>query len=149
MKPGILRHDFVLYEGRVQNAVDDFARRIEQFIEERIAAGDTRSQVEREIDADLNNRGPLYRRFFGDVGGAIDFGANRTFQRHANPAPETGKGKFKWTLDPAAEHCDSCVWQSNQPPRPFGEIPLPTEQPTHGETNCGAYCKCQIEEVTE
>jgi hypothetical protein len=150
-KPGIFSNDFTLFAGSVQNAFDDFVNRLNQEAQRRIATGLSPDEAMAQIDADFRNNGPLLRRLTGDIGQAVDFGANTTFQRTSNPVPKITKGKgaplFEWTLDPAAEHCESCLHQASLPPRSFDDIPLPTQQPTHGDSNCREYCKCTLTPV--
>ena len=147
--PGVSKQDFSLFAGRVNNTVFDASRRIQQYVDELMASGMSRIEAVNEIEADLRTRGPLYRSLASDIGLAVDFMANRTFQRASNPPPTAAEkeagAKFVRVLNPDAEHCDSCLYEASLPPKDFDEINLPGQQPTHGESNCREFCMCTIE----
>lgn len=142
--PTVAENMFTLFERRALTSFNTFVLRLNNYVDERVRLGDDRADVLARLDDDFNNRGPLYRQIGGDVGGDVAWGLNTTYQVSSNPAPAKRGTLFEWTLDPNAKHCESCLHQASLGPRSFDDIPLPGQQPTHGDTNCNEYCKCTL-----
>ena len=123
---------------------DDIQREAELYFQEQMALGRNPRDILVDLEESRDNGLGLFRKFAGRLEGRVDYGINTLFQIASNaPMEQTGE-LMLWKLDPYAEHCDSCKFQSQQGPRPFSEIPWPGSQPTVGKTNCEIYCKCQI-----
>lgn len=135
---------FELYVQRVNTAYSNFEGRLADYIQTRIAFGQTREGIIAELLADLQNGSGIFKDLVGQVGYETDFGLNAEYQVASNE--DVGE-VVKWTLDPSAEHCDSCLHQASLGPRPIEEVPFPGFQPTEGKTNCERYCKCTLEPV--
>ena len=123
------------------NVYDEVERETMQYFREQMALGRSAQDVLAELQA---NDSALLRKFAGKIGQRIDLGSGIAFQIASNE-PMGQRGELMvWQLDPFAEHCDACLAQAAQGPRPFSEIPWPGSQPDAGKTNCTIYCKCQI-----
>jgi hypothetical protein len=100
----------------------------------------------------LNNGQAIFKDLLSAVEGELDYGLGLEYQISSNfPAGKmpAGAEMVKWTLDPAAEHCDSCLYQASLPARDIATIPVPGSQPTVGEKNCRVYCRCTLEPVMD
>jgi hypothetical protein len=100
-----------------------------------------------ELDDSLNNGQMIFKDLIGSVEREMDYGLNLEYQISSNvPAGDLPPGSemVKWTLEPSAEHCDSCLYQASLPARDIATVPIPGTQPTQGETNCTSFCKCSL-----
>jgi hypothetical protein len=125
---------------------NDVEARLRQDYLEKRALGRTTEDILSEWEASRKGDLGLMRQITSGIELKLDTAGNTIFQLESNNLEGEGE-LFKWTLDPSAEHCDSCLHQASLGARAFQDIPIPTTQPTHGETNCTAYCKCTIEVV--
>jgi hypothetical protein len=132
---------FRVFNQGFASMAEQMERDIQQYFREQVALGRNPLDVIAELEDSRKNDLGLLRKITGGVEGRLISGGNMAFQEAANKLPD---GLYEWELDPFAEHCDSCLYQSQQGPREFSEIPIPSTQPTHGKDNCTSYCKCQI-----
>jgi len=115
-----------------------------QYYREQIALGRNPQEVLNEFKS---GDAAVIRQMRGGIETRIDLGLNTVYQVSSNEPLEGVATKFKWTLDPSAEHCDSCIAQAAKEAGDFRSFPMPGTQPTIGETNCARYCKCTLEAV--
>lgn len=134
---------FRVWVKRLETFYDNFERKVENYIAAQRAVGRPEREILAELEADKNSGRAIFNEFVGGVEREMDWGMNTEFQVASNvpakPLPE-GFEMVKWTLNPSAEHCDSCLYQAKQPARKITEIPIPGSQPTVGEDNCTRYC---------
>lgn len=135
---------FSLYVERLNTVYGTFERRLSDHIKARQALGLSREQVLSELRDDLDGQQSVFNSLVSDAIHETDFGLNTSYQVASN---ENIAERVIWTLDPEAEHCDSCMHQAGLGPRSYDEVPFPGSQPTVGETNCERYCKCTLEPV--
>lgn len=133
---------FTLYVKRLNTVYDNFERRLSDYVDARRALGISQREIYRQLLDDLDNGQAIFGDLVGQAARETDFGLNASYQVASNERIAT---KVKWTLNPQAEHCDSCLHQASLPPRTYDQVPFPGFQPTHGETNCTQYCKCTLE----
>ena len=138
------RNFFRVFVRGVNTMADQIEADIRQYFDEQVALGRDPMDILTELEDSRKNGLGLIKSIVGRVEGKVDFGTNTVFQLASNEPLKQSSGLFNWVLDPMAEHCDSCLWQSKQEPRPWDQMPFPTSQEDHG-TNCGRYCKCTIE----
>ena len=136
---------FTLYVRRLNTVYDSFERRMADYVATRVGLGEDRNVVLRQILVDLENNTGIFEKLLNDAKYEVDFGTNQSYQVAANETIATQK--VEWTLDPEAEHCDSCLAQAGMGARTREEVPFPGMQPTIGETNCERYCKCTLTPV--
>lgn len=130
-----------------ETIADSQQKRVRDFIDQRLALGYSREEIVRQLEIELESSSGIFKELIGAIEKQIDMGLNTVYQVSSNE-PLAGVAKlFQWTLDPIAEHCDSCLYQAKLPPRSFDIIPYPSTQPTVGESNCQTYCKCTLEPV--
>jgi hypothetical protein len=112
------------------------------------ATGMNGDAIYKALLADIENNASVFGRFNGDVERAMDGLMVRTTQSEqvANNLPEQ---MYEWILDPTVqEHCGDCLSRSEMPAKPFfewSELGIPGS----GVTECGDYCKCLLEVVSE
>ena len=135
---------FSLYVRRLGNVYDAFEKKLSDHIQSRLAVGMSRDKIKRQLQSDLDAEQTIFGALVSQAEHETDFGLNAEYQISSNEAIAE---MVVWTLDPEAEHCDSCQHQAGLPARPIESVPFPGFQPTVGETNCERYCKCTLEPV--
>ena len=140
---------FKLFVQRVLMNYSVLEQRLTDHVRTQLLLGRSRKEILDELTVSLNNGMGIFKQLSGDLRSSLEFGLNTTFQVASNEPLKEAKAMMKWTLNPSAEHCESCLFQASQPPRPFGKIPFPGSQPTHGDSNCTSYCRCTLEVVGE
>lgn len=118
-------------------------------IDELIAQGFSREEIIRALETDQEKVTGMFKQLTADIERQVDAGLGHQFQLRSNEPLAEANQLVKRVLDPAAEHCDTCIYLAGLPPMPIEEIEYPSMQLTHGETNCGPYCKCTIELVDQ
>lgn len=53
--------------------------------------------------------------------------------------------KFKWVLDPGANHCDDCISRASGGPYTFDELVETVGIPGDAPTECDGGCRCSLE----
>jgi len=134
---------FTLYVQRLNTVYDNFEKKLEDHIRSRSAMGLSRNAILRELQADLDGTQAVFGDLVGQAQHETDFGLNAEYQVASNEG--IASEMVVWTLDPEAEHCDSCLAEASKGPRRRDQVPFPGFQPTQGETNCERYCKCTLE----
>ena len=141
---------FRVFVKRLETVYDNFEKRLADHVAGELALGKTRTQVLGELTESFENNQSIFKELLGSVEREMDWGLNLEYQVSSNvptKALPEGFELVKWTLDPAAEHCDSCLYQASLPERSIAVVPIPGSQPTVGADNCGPYCKCSLEPV--
>jgi hypothetical protein len=134
---------FTLYVQRLNTVYDNFEKKLEDHIRVRSAMGYSRQDILSELQADLDGGQAVFGDLLGQAQHETDFGLNAEYQVSSNEL--LNSDKVVWTLDPEAEHCDSCLAQASMGPRKMEDVPFPGFQPSVGESNCERYCKCTLE----
>jgi hypothetical protein len=147
---GLEQTFFRVWARRWDTVYDNFEKKLRDHIASQVALGRSQKDVLTELDDSLNNGQMIFKDLIGSVEREMDYGLNLEYQISSNfPAGKmpAGAEMVIWTLDPAAEHCDSCLYQASLPARDIATIPVPGSQPTVGEDNCRVYCRCSLEPV--
>jgi hypothetical protein len=112
------------------------------------ALGIPDDEIFRRLNNSLNNGMDEFGTFKGAWEKAMDDMIGTVSQIESNSVFEGSDTKLVWELDPTAqEHCVDCLRNAKDAPKTFAEW----EQiglPGFGNTECGEYCKCSLEEVT-
>jgi len=132
---------FSLYVDRLNTVYSAFEGQLADYVKTQSALGRSRDEILRQLNTDLANGTGIFQDLLSNTQYETDFGLNGAYQIASNEG--IGR-KVSWTLDPNAEHCDSCLAQSRMGPRNLADVPFPGTQPTIGETNCERYCKCTL-----
>jgi hypothetical protein len=135
---------FRVFARGINDVIADAERMIQQYVSEQTALGRDPRDVYAELEASQKGDLGLMKKIVGRFEAKIQEGGNIVFQIASNEPLKDMAEKFVWTLDPAAEHCDSCLAQAGMGPRAWEDIPYPTTQPKIGETNCETFCKCTL-----
>lgn len=136
---------FSIYTAGLETIASTIPEKMANYVRSQIILGRSRQEIFEQLEREQAGGTGFYADILSSVNKELDAILNREYQVASNE--QLGTGLVKWTLNPDAEHCDSCLHQASLPPRLISEIPLPTTQPTHGETNCGIYCKCTLEPI--
>lgn len=127
---------------------NSFAEQMEQkifdYFRQQVSLGRSTQDVIRELEESQKAGTGIFKRLMGEAELNLENGLNTVFQIESN---NFQADLVEWVLDPTAEHCDSCLAQAAKGPRPMDEMPLPSTQPTIGETNCHVFCKCTLQPV--
>ena len=135
---------FAVFMDKLNTQYTYFEMNMGDYIKARMATGMTRGQVLLSLKSELAGGTGVFKDLLNSVNHELDFGLNGSYQIASNE----GVGEtVVWTLNPGAEHCDSCRHQASLGPRKMSEIPFPGFQPHEGKTNCERYCKCTLEEA--
>jgi len=126
-----------------------FTAQLTNRIDELLAQGFSVDEITASLESAQKDGSGLFKTFTGDIERQVDVGLNRLFQLSSNEPLAQADRLVRRVLDPAAEHCDTCVYLAGLPPMSIDQIEYPSMQLTHGETNCEAYCKCSIEIAEE
>lgn len=127
--------------------LDAYTQKVVNYVDGLRAQGFSPEEIVAALEADQKNSIGVFADLRGSIEKQIDVAMNRMFQISSNEPVGESSELVHRVLDPAAEHCDTCVYLANLPPMPISEIEYPGMQTTHGETNCGSYCACTIEAV--
>jgi hypothetical protein len=123
---------------------DDFESKIQNEIATRRLMGESEENIINSLNADLKNEQGIFKELSGRIQGDVDKSLYGVFQINSNDTIQGEADLWKRQLDPAAEHCDACIYEASQKPRPYDKVPLPGMQLNHGDTNCRSYCMCTI-----
>ena len=143
---------FKVWIQRLKTVYTNFEQKMTDHVSGQLALGRSRTDIVAELKDNLANNQSIFKELLGSVEREMDWGLNLEYQVSSNvptKALPPGSELVKWTLEPAAEHCDSCLYQAGLPARDIATIPIPGSQPTSGETNCTQWCKCTLEPVVE
>lgn len=135
---------FRLYVVRANSIYDEFESKIQTEIKTRQLLGLSNAEILSSLESDLENSEGIFKELSGQIQGITDKSMYNVFQSNSNDTIRDAADLWVRQLDPAAQHCDSCIYEANQPPRPYEKIPLPGMQLNHGDTNCKSYCMCTI-----
>jgi len=134
---------FTVFAKRAGTIYDTFQANLEDYILRQRALGVSREEIVRRLIADANNGQHIFRELAGDIEKELDISLFQGFQASSNP-PDGSGALYHWELDDSAEHCDSCLYQASRGDLTIDQFPIPSNQETHGETNCETYCKCTL-----
>jgi len=136
---------FSLFVRRLNTVWDNFERKLEDHIRTQRVFGLSQREIYTALQSDLDGSQSVFGDLIGGAQRETDFGLNASYQVASNEG--IAAEMVVWTLDPEAEHCDSCLAQSAMGARRRDVVPFPGFQPTAGESNCERYCKCTLEPV--
>lgn len=143
LRSDIERDAFRVSALKIGLVYDNFERELAAHVQLRRAAGLSDAQIEAELTRAYEAKSGIFGTLIGRAQKEVDTALNLEFQISSNKAQPVSS-QVLWTLNPQAEHCDSCLFQASQGPRDIANVPVPGLQPQHGETNCQEYCRCTL-----
>lgn len=132
---------FTSFIEKANNIYNYQANNLRIYIKQQRKLGFTVKEIFDKINYDYKHNTGVYRDYTGQLEKEITAAINLTFNSEANDYKDDGL--YVWELDPAAEHCDSCMYQASRGALPIDRFPIPGTQETRG-TNCESYCKCTL-----
>lgn len=132
-------------EARFQFAMDSYIDGIQLRARELSAAGVTPEEIERVLNADIQNNTGEWKRLTGDIGLGIDKTIFQTANTTSTIIAGTVSDMFVWIWEPGAEHCDDCD-DLNGKVKSYDDW-VAYGLPGEGQTLCTYYCKCSLQPV--
>jgi hypothetical protein len=134
---------FRIYVDVAQNIFDKHVKDLRAEVAKMKTVGMDNKNIMAKLEADRVAGTGIYADMNGALASELNNELNLIYQSESNNF-SNDNALYLWQLDPAAQHCDSCLYQAARGALPISAFPVPSYQETHGETNCNDYCKCTL-----
>lgn len=123
---------------------DKQAITLRKFIAQQVRAGTDPSALKQALVRDLREGGQIFGSFRSHFKATVKMEVeNVNRQTHIAIQRENGVQLYAWVLDPAAQHCQDCLYNAEREPRTLEEWDI-LGAPEAGLTICGDRCRCQL-----
>lgn len=143
------RNMFSIFVDKMKLVYDQFVQELAIYVKEQRILGRSDNEIITELEESQKSGTGIFKDLVGQIEAIHDDSLFTHFQITSNNFPNEKTKLFVRQLDPAAEHCDSCIYEANLPPRPLSKVVIPGMQQLHGKKNCERYCKCSIVEASK
>jgi hypothetical protein len=140
----------------LSSELSEFKDKLEKYFREQIALGRTKEDVIKELENSKQSGNGIYYELIDDK--------SDRWKWVLQPCKiENSEGWAEWELidnkilhdgdyeylEEERLYCESCLYQASRGILPFDSFPIPGSQPTHGKSNCGQDCMCELNFVEE
>ena len=110
---------FDIFINDAERALDDAIADIQSQAERMRALGMTNEQIVQRLQFELDGESAAFGSFRSAINKSFQDVTNGTAQMESNDAMKGVADNFEWILDPGAEHCESCIENSEKGPQTF------------------------------
>lgn len=139
---------FKIWDDEASAAYKSLTTEIDLTIRSARASGMSNEAIAQALTRDLENRTGAFKSYSGGVNSAGNDLFHLSAQGASNDGVRNSADLFVWTLDPTADHCGDCLANAEAGEKTFEEWES-QGLPGMGSTECGEYCKCSLDPLTE